>query len=56
MDKHKGHKQDTRHAKQDKRDEIKKRAEDKPGAKQADHEMPGAAGFRSAGAEEDTYD
>lgn len=54
-DKHKGHKKD---AAPDKREEVRK-DKDKPAktaAKGNDHDMPGAAGFISAGAEEDTYD
>lgn len=56
-DKHKGQK---KAAAQDhgKRDDASKSKDKlaKSAAKDDSHEMPGAAGFLSAGAEEDTYD
>ena len=54
-DKHKVHKKDVAHGK---RDDVRKDKDKtaKPAGKDDAHEMPGAAGFISAGAEEDTYD
>lgn len=54
-DKHKVHKKDAAHGK---RDDVRKDKDKtaKPAGKDDAHEMPGAAGFISAGAEEDTYD
>ena len=54
-DKHKVHKKDAAHSKRDDVRKDKDKAE-KPVGKDDAHEMPGAAGFISAGAEEDTYD
>lgn len=59
-DKHKGHKKDAAPASHGhgKHDEAHKAAEksSKTASKDKSHDMPGAAGFISAGAEEDTYD
>lgn len=57
-DKHKDAKHDTRHAEHGRHEHAKKDKDKhaKPAGKDSSHEMPGAAGFISAGAEEDTYD
>ena len=54
-DKHKVQKKDAAHAK---RDDVRKDKDKaaKSATKDDAHEIPGAAGFLSAGAEEDTYD
>jgi len=54
-DKHKVQKKDTAHGK---RDDVRKDKDKaaKPVTKDDSHDMPGAAGFISAGADEDTYD
>ena len=54
-DKHKVHKKDAAHGK---RDDMRKDKDKtaKAATKDDSHEMPGAAGFISAGVEEDTYD
>ena len=56
-DKHKIQKKDASHGKRDdvRQGKDKDKAA-KPAGKDDTHEMPGAAGFISAGAEEDTYD
>lgn len=56
-DKHKAHKKDAAagHGKHDEAQKSKDKAV-KPATKDDGHDMPGAAGFISAGAEEDTYD
>ncbi|MDB5540699.1 MAG: hypothetical protein JWQ89_2426 [Devosia sp.] len=57
-DKHKGKKKDAVPASHGKSGEAKKDKDKlaKSTVKDDAHEMPGAAGFLSAGAEEDTYD
>ena len=54
-DKHKVQKKDAAHGK---RDDVRKDKDKaaKPASKDDAHDMPGAAGFISAGADEDTYD
>ena len=56
-DKHKGHKKDMR-AGDDKQDEMKKAKNKAVDTSDKGHprDMPGAAGFTSARADEDTYD
>ena len=55
-DKHKAQKKDAAHGKRDDVRKDKDKAAAKPAGKDDAHDMPGAAGFISAGAEEDTYD
>ena len=54
-DKQKMQKKDAAQAKRDDARKDKDKAA-KPAGKDDSHDMPGAAGFISAGAEEDTYD